>query len=225
MNHNTYCVIMAGGIGNRFWPVSNRRCPKQFSDILHSGKSFIRQTYERISQIFPDNHIFIVTGKEYEEITHKQIPEIPTENILKEPYVRNTATCIAYAAYKIRGINPDAIMVTIPSDHFISNDYAYLQDLQEGMRFASDHGGLLTIGITPTRAETEYGYIQVKSKDNTQKISAVKTFTEKPSAEMAQMFYDSDEFLWNAGIFIWCIKDIIEELKKAEETVSFEMEQ
>ena len=138
MNHNTYCVIMAGGIGNRFWPVSNRRCPKQFSDILHSGKSFIRQTYERISQIFPDNHIFIVTGKEYEEITHKQIPEIPTENILKEPYVRNTATCIAYAAYKIRGINPDAIMVTIPSDHFISNDYAYLQDLQEGMRFASD---------------------------------------------------------------------------------------
>lgn len=213
MNHNTYCVIMAGGIGNRFWPVSNRHCPKQFSDILHTGKSFIRQTYERISQIFPDNHIFIVTGKEYEEITHHQIPEIPTENILKEPYVRNTATCIAYAAYKIKGINPDAIMVTIPSDHFISNDYAYLQDLQEGMRFVATNGGLLTIGITPTRAETEYGYIQVKSKDNTKKISAVKTFTEKPSTEIAQIFYDSDEFLWNAGIFIWCIKDIIEEFK------------
>lgn len=213
MNPNSYCVIMAGGIGNRFWPVSNRRCPKQFSDILHTGKSFIRQTYERIAQIFPNHHIFIVTGEEYEEITKKQIPEIPDENILKEPYVRNTATCIAYAAYKINGLSPDALMVTLPSDHFICNDAAYLQDLKDGMEFVEKKGGLLTIGITPTRAETEYGYIQVKSKDNTKKISAVKTFTEKPNAELAKMFYDSDEFLWNAGIFIWCVKDILGEFK------------
>ena len=180
MNPNSYCVIMAGGIGNRFWPVSNQRCPKQFSDILHTGKSFIRQTYERIAQIFPNNHIFVVTGEEYGDITKKQLPEIPDSNILKEPYVRNTATCIAYAAYKIHGINPDAYMVTIPSDHFITNDAAYLKDLQEGVSFVEQKGGLLTIGITPTRAETQYGYIQVKSKDNTQKISTVKTFTEKP---------------------------------------------
>lgn len=213
MNPNSYCVIMAGGLGNRFWPVSNRRCPKQFSDILHTGKSFIRQTYERIAQIFPNQRIFIVTGNEYGEITRRQIPELPAENILLEPYVRNTATCIAYAAYKIQGINPDAVMVTLPSDHFISNDIAYLQDLQAGMSFVESHGGLLTIGITPTRAETEYGYIQVKSKDNTRKISAVKTFTEKPNAELAQMFYDSDEFLWNAGIFIWTVQDIIQEFK------------
>lgn len=213
MNPNSYCVIMAGGIGNRFWPVSNRRCPKQFSDILHTGKSFIRQTYERIAQIFPTHHIFIVTGEEYEEITKKQIPELPDENILKEPYVRNTATCIAYAAYKINGLSPDALMVTLPSDHFICNDAAYLEDLKEGMEFVEKKGGLLTIGITPTRVETEYGYIQVKSKDNTQKISEVKTFTEKPNAELAKMFYDSDEFLWNAGIFIWCVKDIIHEFK------------
>ena len=213
MNPNSYCVIMAGGIGNRFWPVSNRRCPKQFSDILHTGKSFIRQTYERIAQIFPNHHIFVVTGEEYEEITHKQLPEIPESNILKEPYGRNTATCIAYAAYKILGIAPTASMVTIPSDHYISNDAAYLQDIQNGMEFVERQGGLLTIGITPSRAETQYGYIQVKSKDNTQKISEVKTFTEKPNAELAKMFFDSDEFLWNAGIFIWRVKDIIQEFK------------
>ena len=110
MNPNSYCVIMAGGLGNRFWPVSNRRCPKQFSDLLHTGKSFIRQTYERSAQIFPNQRIFIVTGNEYGELTRRQIPELPAENILLEPYVRNTATCIAYAAYKIQGINPDAVM-------------------------------------------------------------------------------------------------------------------
>ena len=171
MNPNSYCVIMAGGIGNRFWPVSNQHCPKQFSDILHTGKSFIRQTYERIAQIFPNHRIFIVTGEEYEEITRKQIPEIPNENILKEPYVRNTATCIAYAAYKIHIINPEAYMVTIPSDHFITNDLAYLQDLKDGMEFVEKQGGLLTVGITPSRIETEYGYIQVKSKNSSRKIS------------------------------------------------------
>ena len=213
MNPNSYCLIMAGGIGNRFWPVSNRRCPKQFSDILHCGKSFIRQTYERISQIFPNHRIFIITGEEYEDIIKRQLPEIPDSNILKEPYVRNTAPCIAYAAYKIKGLNPDAYIVTIPSDHFISNDQAYLNDIQEGLSFIEKQKGLLTIGITPTRAETEYGYIQVKSKDNTQKISQVKTFTEKPNQELAYKFIDSDEFLWNAGIFIWSVQDIIQEFK------------
>ena len=213
MDLNSYCIIMAGGYGNRFWPVSNKRCPKQFSDILHTGKSFIRQTYERISYLFPANRIYIITGEEYDEMTRKQIPEIPRENILLEPYIRNTATCIAYAAYKIQEINPGAIMVVLPSDHFITNDAAYLQDLKAGVEFAGKHGGLLTIGITPTRAETEYGYIQVKNKDNQQKKTAVKTFTEKPNAELAQMFYDSDEFLWNTGIFIWKTQDIIQEFK------------
>lgn len=213
MNPNSYCVILAGGIGNRFWPVSNQHCPKQFSDILHTGKSFIRQTYERISQIFPNDHIFVITGEEYGKITRKEIPEIPESNILKEPYVRNTATCIAYATYKIKGINPEAYIVTIPSDHFITNDQAYLNNIKEGIRFTEENGGLLTVGIAPTRAETEYGYIQVKTKDNSQKIVAVKTFTEKPNTELAKMFYDSDEFLWNAGIFIWQANDIISEFK------------
>lgn len=213
MNPNSYCVVMAGGIGNRFWPVSNKRCPKQFLDILHTGKSFIRQTYERIAQIFPNDHIFIITGKEYSDITQRQIPEIPAENILQEPYVRNTATCIAYACYKIKGISSSANIVIVPSDHFITNDTAYLNDLQKGVSFVEQYGGLLTIGITPTRAETEYGYIQVKTPDNTQEISEVKTFTEKPNAELAGMFYDSEEFFWNAGIFIWKVEDIIKEFK------------
>lgn len=214
MSHNSYCVIMAGGIGNRFWPVSSRLYPKQFSDILNLGKSFIRQTYERALELFQNDHIFIITGKEYEDITRIQIPELPVENILKEPFGRNTATCIAYASYKIRSINSDAKIVVIPSDHIITNDLAYIRDLSAGIGFIEENGGLLTIGITPSRAETEYGYIQVKKQSIEKQISEVKTFTEKPSLELAQTFINSGDFLWNAGIFIYKVKDIITEFKK-----------
>lgn len=214
MNQNSFCVIMAGGIGNRFWPVSSRLCPKQFSDILHTGKSFIRQTYERIAPVFPEGQIFIITSTEYAEITRQQIPELAADHILKEPFGRNTATCIAYSAYKIKSISPDANMVVLPSDHFITNDAAYLNDLQCGISFIEKHSGLLTIGIKPSRAETEYGYIQVKSQNDTEKISPVKTFTEKPDRDLARTFFESGDFLWNAGIFIWQVKDIIKEFKK-----------
>ena len=213
MNQNSYCVIMAGGLGNRFWPVSNSHCPKQFCDILDTGKSFIRQTYERVSEIFPIDHIYIITGSQYEDITHQQIPELPLENILKEPLARNTATCIAYSSYKIEGISPDATIVTIPSDHFITNDYAYLKDIKSGIDFVHQNGGLLTIGITPSRVETEYGYIQVKSREDKCKICPVKTFTEKPGIELATTFFESGDFLWNAGIFIWRLQDIIKEFR------------
>lgn len=213
MNQNSYCVIMAGGIGNRFWPVSNRHRPKQFCDILDTGKSFIRQTYERMSQIFPVERIFIITGTEYEEITRNQIPEIPAQNILKEPFARNTATCIAYSSYKIAGINPNATILTIPSDHFITNDYAYLNDIETGIQFIEHKGGLLTFGITPSRVETEYGYIQVKSRLDKEQICQVKTFTEKPDMELATTFYESGDFLWNAGVFIWKVNDIVREFK------------
>lgn len=214
MNTESYCVIMAGGIGSRFWPVSNSTCPKQFSDILHVGKSFIRQTYERVNHFFDKDHIFIITGKEFEGITREQIPEIAPSQILKEPFRRNTATCIAYAAFKIRAISPEATMVVIPSDHFITNDEAYLHDLQEGIRFVEQNGGLLTVGITPSRGETQYGYIQVKSMSAPEKISPVKTFTEKPDIELAVKFFESGDFLWNAGIFIWQVKDILLEIRK-----------
>jgi len=209
MNKNSYCVIMAGGLGKRFWPVSTKACPKQFCDILNVGKSFLRQTFERANQIFDTQNIFIVTGVAYEDLTKEQIPEIPTENILKEPFGKNTAPCIAYAAYRIARINPNANMVVVPSDHFISNDLVYIDNIQKGLSFIEQFGGLLTIGIKPTRPETGYGYIQIKKNKFSEFISKVKTFTEKPDVELAKVFLESGDFLWNAGIFVWKVKDII----------------
>lgn len=211
MNSSIYCVIMAGGMGNRFWPVSSRQRPKQFSDILNTGKSFIRQSYERVAQLFDPDHILVITGEEYETITREQIPEIPIHNILLEPCVRNTATCIAYSAYKLLNRDPKAMMIVIPSDHFITNDAAYLENIITGIDFIENHSGLLTIGIEPTRVETQYGYIQTKRCKTSERISKVKTFTEKPSPDLAKIFYESNEFLWNAGIFIWKVQDIIKE--------------
>ena len=213
MNKNSYGVIMAGGLGKRFWPVSTKACPKQFCDILNVGKSFLRQTFERANQIFDTQNIFIVTGTAYEELTKQQIPEIPSENILKEPFGKNTAPCVAYAAYRIARVNPHASMVVVPSDHFITNDAVYLDNIQKGISFVEQFGGLLTIGIKPTRPETGYGYIQIKKNKFSEFISKVKTFTEKPDKELAKVFLESGDFLWNAGIFIWKVEDIIEEFK------------
>lgn len=225
MNKNSYCVIMAGGLGRRFWPVSTKACPKQFCDILNTGKSFLRQTFERANQIFTSQNIFIVTGAAYEDLTKQQIPEIPTENILKEPFGKNTAPCIAYAAYKIAQINPHANMVVVPSDHFITNDAIYLKNIQKGIAFVEQSGGLLTIGIKPTRPETGYGYIQIKKNDGSEFISKVKTFTEKPDKELARIFLESGDFLWNAGIFIWRVEDIIQEFKTYLEDIYLLFEQ
>ena len=214
MTQKPYCIIMAGGVGHRLWPLSNARHPKQFTDIFNTGKTCIRQTYERIANIFPPERIFIITRKEFRKITREQIPEIPVENILLEPCNRNTATCIAYAAYKIEGIAPNAVMLIIPSDHFITNDIAYIKDIKEGIEFVARNTGLLTIGIKPTRPETAYGYIQEKNSSGKEKITGVKTFTEKPSPEIAEMFIKSGDFLWNSGIFIWKTQDVIAEFKK-----------
>lgn len=221
MNKNLYCVIMAGGLGKRFWPISNKACPKQFCDIMNVGKSFLRQTFERAIQVFAPENIYIVTGAAYEAITKEQIPEIPADNILKEPFGKNTAPCIAYASYKIAGINPEATMVVVPSDHFIFNDSIYVDNITKGLSFVEEYGGLLTIGIKPTRPETGYGYIQIKKNKYSETISKVKTFTEKPDRELAQVFMDSGDFLWNAGIFIWKVGDIIKELKEHLEDLYF----
>ena len=219
MNSNSYCVIMAGGIGRRFWPISTKKYPKQFCDIMNVGKSFLQQTYERALQLFEPQNIFIVTGTAYEAITREQIPGIPLENILKEPFGKNTAPCIAYAAYKIAGINPDATMVVVPSDHFIYNDDIYNANILQGISFVEQSKGLLTIGIKPTRPETGYGYIQVKKGKLSKNILKVKTFTEKPDIEIAKIFLKSGDFLWNAGIFIWKVKEIINEFKNHLEDI------
>jgi mannose-1-phosphate guanylyltransferase len=208
---NNYCVIMAGGIGSRFWPMSRNNFPKQFIDILGNGKTLIRQTYERFLSVCPAENIFIVTNESYVGHVLKQIPEIPSEQVLAEPQRRNTSPCIAYAAEKIFRINPEANMVVAPSDHVILDEKNFHAAILKGLGFTTQKDCLLTIGIQPSRPDTGYGYIQFKDDNSNEEFSIrkVKTFTEKPNLEMAKFFLKSGEFLWNAGIFLWNVKSIL----------------
>jgi mannose-1-phosphate guanylyltransferase len=208
---NNYCVIMAGGIGSRFWPMSRNNFPKQFLDILGTGKSLLQQTHERFTSICPPENIFIVTNESYVEHVKLQLPQMNANQILAEPQRRNTAPCIAYAAFKIRSINPNANMVVAPSDHIIRDDEGFTKAIGKALAFAEKNDSLLTLGIQPNRPDTGYGYIQFNDDENTEKfkISRVKTFTEKPNLEMAKFFLKSGDFLWNAGIFVWNIEAIL----------------
>jgi mannose-1-phosphate guanylyltransferase len=199
MNNNTYCVIMAGGIGTRFWPISRQSTPKQFLDILGTGKSFIRSTYERFAAMVPNENFLVVTNQRYKAQVLEHIPELKESQILCEPIGRNTAPCIAYAAYYLQKLNPEARMIVTPSDHLILNEVDFREIISECVEYADTHDALMTVGIKPTRPDTGYGYIQTSSDSS---ISRVKCFTEKPNLEMAQTFIESGEFVWNAGIFI-----------------------
>jgi mannose-1-phosphate guanylyltransferase len=212
MDNNNYCVIMAGGVGSRFWPISRAQKPKQFLDILGTGRTLLQMTFDRFKQIIPVENIFIVTSVSYKSIILEQIPELSENQILLEPSRRNTAPCIAYANYKILKINPDANIVTAPSDHLILREKEFSKVILQGLSFVADKDALLTLGIKPSRPETGYGYIQFDQKNSEQKnsnIFKVKTFTEKPNKELAQVFLDSGEFYWNSGIFIWSLKSIM----------------
>jgi mannose-1-phosphate guanylyltransferase len=213
---NNYCVIMAGGIGSRFWPMSRNNHPKQFIDILGTGKSLLKQTYERFTSICPKENIYIVTNEAYLELVYSQLPGISKDNVLSEPQRRNTAPCIAYAAFKIGQKNPNANMVIAPSDHVIADEASFSEAIQKGFDFVSMNESLLTLGIQPNRPDTGYGYIQFKDdeKEERFKISKVKTFTEKPNLEMAKFFLKSGDFLWNAGIFLWNYKCITDSFRK-----------
>lgn len=202
---NNYCVIMAGGIGSRFWPMSTQKFPKQFQDILGTGRTMLQQTYDRISKIIPDDHIYIITNKEYIEISSQQLPNVPLGNIVGEPMMKNTAACILYMTNKIAHRNTDANVVILPADHLILNEQTFLTKINFAFNLAAENDYLITLGIQPTRPDTGYGYIQYIKKEE-QEIYKVKTFTEKPSLEIAQSFLDSGDFLWNAGIFIWNLK-------------------
>ena len=202
---------MAGGVGTRFWPMSRQKSPKQFLDILGTGRSFIRHTYERFAKIIPKENFIVVTNRRYKELVLEHLPEISEEQILCEPIGRNTAPCIAYAAYTLRRKNPDAVMVVTPSDHLILNEEEFHKIVNNCTEFVEHSNALMTIGIEPSRPETGYGYIQRTDNNN---ISKVKCFTEKPNAEMAQAFLECGEFLWNSGIFIWKVKDIIAALNE-----------
>ena len=206
MNSNRYCVIMAGGIGSRFWPMSRQSHPKQFLDMLDTGRSFIRHTYERFAKIVPSKNFIVVTNRRYKHLVKEHIPEISDEQILCEPIGRNTAPCIAYAAYTLRKANPNAEMIVTPSDHLILNEEEFYSTVESCLEFIATTPALMTIGINPTRPETAYGYIQ---RSNKKQISRVKCFTEKPNREMAEAFLECGEFLWNSGIFIWSVRDII----------------
>jgi mannose-1-phosphate guanylyltransferase len=213
---NNYAIIMAGGIGSRFWPFSTHKKPKQFLDILGIGRSLIQLTFDRLSKVCPSNQIFIVTNSEYKQLIADQLPEIPQDNVLFEPVRRNTAPCVAYGCYKIHDKNPNANILVAPSDHLITKEEEYLSTILYAYKAASENDILITLGIKPTRPDTGYGYIQAAEEklDENSEIVKVKTFTEKPNQEIANVFYESGDFSWNSGMFIWSSKSIVKAFEK-----------
>ena len=210
MNKNNYAVIMAGGIGSRFWPMSKSSFPKQFLDILGTGETLIQQTFSRLERICPPENILIVTNTNYKNLCLEQLPNVVESNILCEPAMRNTAPCVAYAAFKIQSMNEDANMIIAASDHIILKEDEFVRVTNDCLDIVAKNDVLLTLGITPSRPDTGYGYIQF-SEDNLsgyKKARKVKTFTEKPNQELALNFLDSGDFLWNSGMFIWSAKSI-----------------
>jgi mannose-1-phosphate guanylyltransferase len=201
---------MAGGTGTRFWPISTKHKPKQFLDILGTGKTLLQQTFERCKKIAPVENILVVTNEIYDKITAEQLPELEPHQILLEPEKKNTAPCIAYSNYKIEKLNPNANIVVMPSDHLITKEEEFIRVIKEGFQFTSQHDALLTLGILPHRPETGYGYIQIGDDNDKDKhnIFKVKTFTEKPNRELAKKFFESGEYYWNSGIFIWSLQSI-----------------
>ena len=214
--NNRYVIIMAGGIGSRFWPLSRKQKPKQFLDILGTGETLIQQTYRRFKNVCPEENIFIVTGADQRELVLEQL-NINPDKVLGEPFRRNTAPCLAYGAFRILKENPNAVIAVTPADHLITQEDKFREEIINCFNFAETNDALLTIGITPNRPETGYGYIQAdrkkRVKDN-EKIIKVKTFTEKPDIELAEKFIQSGDFFWNAGIFIWNVNTVLAAFEK-----------
>ncbi len=206
---NNYCIIMAGGVGSRFWPLSKADMPKQFLDFFGTGRSLLQITFERFKDIVPNENIYIVTNAMYKQMIMEQLPQLSENQILLEPMRRNTAPCIAYAVYKIKSECDDANIIVVPSDHMITNGVEYRRVLQEGLSFVkANKKSMLTLGMKPTRPETGYGYIQIDEGEGV--LRKVKTFTEKPNREMAEVFIKAGEFYWNSGMFLWHIDAIID---------------
>lgn len=204
---------MGGGVGSRFWPYSRRNLPKQFIDFFGTGRSLLQMSYDRMNGIVPKENIIIVTNEKYLDLIKEQLPELNPHQILLEPARRNTAPCIAWAAYHIKALNPKASIMVAPSDHLILKEDIFKQSINKGFDFVESHDALLTLGIKPSHPETGYGYIQIDHQI-APGISRVKTFTEKPDLELAKVFIQSGEFLWNSGIFIWTADCILNALKE-----------
>lgn len=208
---------MAGGTGVRIWPVSRVAKPKQFLDVAETGKTFIQTTYERFCKIVPEENILVVTGDRYKDLVEEQLPNLPKENLLLEPYARNTAPCIAYATYTLLKRNPEARMVVTPSDHLIEDEDFFVQTIIDAFDGVENQDVLMTLGVIPTRPDTNYGYIQACGGSEAYKQGKpmqVKTFTEKPDKKIAQVFISTGEFFWNSGIFIWKAQTIRDEMEK-----------
>ncbi len=210
--NNYYAVIMAGGVGSRFWPVSTEEFPKQFHDMLGTGQSLIQRTFERINMLVPTENMFIATNKKYEKLVLNQLKNIKENQLLLEPEMRNTAPCILYSALKIYSQNPDAVMLVAPSDHWIDNKFEFLKNIKTAFETCLQEDILMTLGIQPDHANTGYGYI--KFENSPTEIKKVENFTEKPNLETAEQFLSSGNYLWNAGIFVWSVKSIIKAFKK-----------
>lgn len=213
MNKNYYAILMAGGVGSRFWPVSTTEFPKQFHDMLGAGETLIQKTFGRLSQLIPVENILILTNEKYNQIVLEQLPLVKQEQVLLEPAMRNTAPCILYASMKIKKQNPDAVMVVAPSDHWIEDESLFTQNLQQCFDFCSTENALMTLGIQPTFPNTGFGYIEFDKSDNNP-IKKVSQFREKPDYETAKSFLEAGNFLWNGGIFIWSVQAIIASFEK-----------
>ena len=209
MKNNYYAIVMAGGVGSRFWPVSTVEFPKQFHDMLGCGQTLLQKTFSRLEQLIPAENILILTNERYNDLVMEQLPMVQSEQILLEPAMRNTAPCILYATLKIQKMNPDALVVVAPSDHWIENENLFIEDLQTAFDFCENENALMTLGIQPTYPNTGFGYIEYDKQDASQ-VKKVKQFREKPDYETAKLFLNSGNFLWNGGIFIWSVQSVLE---------------
>ncbi|NOT92067.1 mannose-1-phosphate guanylyltransferase [Ferruginibacter sp.] len=214
MNKNHYVAIMAGGIGSRFWPMSRTDFPKQFLDILNTGRTLIQGTYDRFAKFIPAENIYVVTSDQYKNIVAEQLPEIPVQNILCEPSRKNTAPCVAYISHKLLQLNPNANLICAPADHIILEPENFKKVCVDALHFTASVEALVTLGIKPTHPNTGYGYIQYEPQAVSENVYKVKTFTEKPDLELAKTFLASGDFLWNAGIFVWQVKNIVAAFEK-----------
>ena len=211
MTNKPYIVILAGGVGSRFWPYSRRKKPKQFLDILGTGRTLLQMTYDRFREMAEPGQFVVVTYKKYLNLVKKQLPELGENQILVEPMRKNTAVCIAYACFHIYTKDPHSTLIVTPSDHLILQEGKYIRTIQQAVKVAEEEGKLLTIGVRPNRPETNYGYIQYLEKPKAHAFK-VKTFTEKPNAKLARTFLESGDFAWNSGMFVWKSESLISEL-------------
>lgn len=208
MNKNYYAILMAGGVGSRFWPVSTSDFPKQFHDMLGTGDTLIQKTFQRLSRLIPKENIYILTNERYNDLVLEQLPEVTQKQVVLEPAMRNTAPCILYASLKIQKENPDALMIVAPSDHWIEDEQTFAKNVEEAFNYCSENDALMTLGIQPTFPNTGFGYIEF-DQESTAVIKPVNQFREKPDYETAKAFIAQGNFLWNAGIFMWSVKSVV----------------